>query len=196
MRRSIAPALLYSLLLFAGAFVLSVATSPDLRVAPARASATLQPEAVPELVGSWEGSWTDTRYNVSGPMNMEITLDGDTYNAVGTIDVTEASGGILRELIGTATGTLSGNSMAFTFECTDLGSGEGSFTDGLASGTGVVTAPLNFGAFEFSGDVIGGEMTGTFDFTDPNGGNGTASLSRSVPVEDTSWSELKSDYRD
>lgn len=194
MTRLLSPAFLYTLLLAAAAATLSMVGGADLKPSPARAVAAAQPQELPSLVGTWEGTWTDTRYDVSGSISMTITLDGDTYDAVGTIDVSEISP-ILGELTGTATGTIDGNTMDFNFECTDLGTGSGSFTDQLVTGAGVVGAPLNFGGFEFSGSVISGVMDGTFDFTDPSGGNGTASLSRTVGVEDPSWSEIKADYR-
>lgn len=149
---------------------------------------------VPDLSGTWEGTWSDTRYFVDGALNLDIARNGDDYTATGTIDVSQIDP-VLGTLSGTATGTIVGNTMTFSFNATNLGTGSGTFTDGSASGTGTVTAPLSFGAFEFAGTITAGQISGTFNFTSPTGGNGVASLNRSVASENSTLSELKASYR-
>ena len=72
-----------------------------------------------------------------------------------------------------------------TFDCASLGSGTASIGGAFsvngkvqtgASGSGSVGSPLFFGPFVFSGTVAEGVMWGTFDFTNPGGGEGTAVL--------------------
>jgi hypothetical protein len=194
MRARLKPVWFYTIGLLALALGLSFGTTAKLQPPPAHAITVVGPAAVPDLSGTWEGSWSDTRYSVSGSMSLVIALNGADYSATGSIDISEIDL-LLGQLNGTATGTISGNTMSFSFSATNLGTGTGTFTDGGATGTGTVTAPLGFGAFEFSGTVTGGQMDGTFNFTSPTGGNGVASLSRSVAGDEANWTEIKASYR-
>ncbi len=195
MRFTVRPPSVYALALVVLATILSLGNpSPSWKPPIAGAIVVNGPTAVPDLTGHWEGTWTDTRYAVSGAMTLDIALNGNDYSATGTIDVSEIDP-ILGTLSGTASGTITGNTMSFDFGATDLGTGSGAFTDGTASGSGTVTAPLNFGAFEFSGTASTGMISGTFDFLSPTGGNGVATLTRVVATDATTWSEVKSSYR-
>ena len=164
-----------------------------------------------DITGTWTGTWQDTIYFVSGSITMNISsTDGVSYTATGTIDVgqIDPSLGVLN---GTASGTVSGTTLTGTFDCTNLGNGSFTLTDappantasGLvgigSSGSGTVGAPLSFGGFTFTGtiDALAGAMTGTFDFTSPTGGAGTASLARTTtPVRETTWGAIKATYSD
>jgi hypothetical protein len=128
------------------------------------------------LEGTWTGTWTDTRYNVSGTLQATFVADGNTVTATGVIGL--ASIGLGNET-GTATGTVSGNTVTFTFASSTVGTGSGTLSaDGTGGGTGAVTGALNFGAFTYSGSASGAGISGTFEFTSPTGGNGIASLTK------------------
>ena len=117
----------YPLLYFA--FLLAVAIGlsqtpfdkplPSVPVAPALAAV---PAELPILEGTWEGSWTDTLYNVTGSMTIEISVDGTDYFASGTIDVSEINAG-LGTLSGSGSGSTDGATFSGTFDCASLGSG-------------------------------------------------------------------------
>lgn len=125
---------------------------------------------------TWVGTWTDTRYMVSGPLSATFTVNGSTVTASGTIGL--ASLGLGNET-GTGTGTVSGNVLAFSFQSATVGTGTGTVnTTGSGSGTGTVTGTLNFGAFTYTGTVSASTISGTFTFTSPTGGFGVASLTR------------------
>jgi hypothetical protein len=128
------------------------------------------------LEGTWTGTWTDTRYNVSGTLQATFVVDGNDVTASGVIGL--GSLGLGNET-GTATGTASGNTLTFTFSSDTVGTGSGTLnTDGVGGGTGAVTGALDFGAFTFSGSASEGGISGTFNFTSPTGGNGIASLTK------------------
>jgi len=197
--------LIYFLLLLAVGFALSLTTTQEtpvpLAVTPALAA---EPAEIPILEGTWRGSWTDTLYNVTGSMTIEITVDGSNYSATGTIDVSEIDAG-LGTLSGSASGTYDGATLNGTFDCANLGSGiatiAGSFKAGGkvqagASGSGSVGAPLFFGPFLFTGIVSDGVMWGVFDFINPGGGEGTAVLTNeALPTDERTWGDLKAEYR-
>ncbi len=125
-------------------------------------------------------------------MALDIQINGDTWTATGSIDLAALG---LGTLTGMAPGTMSGNTLMFTFSATDLGSGSGTLTDTSVSGTGTVGPPLGFGDFTFTGTIGDSSLDGIFDFTSPTGGAGTAHLTRSVGNVERSWGELKADYR-
>ncbi len=194
MLRSRSPLRLYLTVLFVAAGLLAI-----LGAAPGRHRATpaapLSPVAVPDLTGHWQGTWEDTIYFVQGDVSMDVTVDGNDWNATGSIDLTSIGWPGIGVMTGSASGTLSGNTLTFTFSADSVGDGEGTLVDGNGSGTGSVTAPMSFGAFTFTGTVTASEITGTFDFTSPSGGEGNVSLTRAVAYEDASWSELKASWR-
>lgn len=195
----------YFTLLVAVAIGLSLTATDEaptpLVVTPALAAI---PADIPLLEGTWEGSWTDTLYNVTGNMTIEVSVDGNEYFATGSIDVTEIDAG-LGTLNGNASGTYDGAVLTGSFNCTNLGSGTASIggafkTEGKiqagGSGSGSVGAPLFFGPFEFSGTVAEGVIWGTFDFTNPTGGEGKAVLRNdALPTARRNWGSLKSEYR-
>ena len=128
------------------------------------------------LAGTWEGTWEDTRYDVSGTLEATFTVTGSNVTATGVIGL--ASLGLGNET-GTASGTVSGDTLSFTFSSDRVGNGSGDLnTGGSGSGFGSVTAPLNFGAFNFEGSATETVISGTFAFTSPSGGNGVATLTR------------------
>lgn len=128
------------------------------------------------LVGTWVGTWTDTRFGVSGAVRCTIAVNGNRVTADGTIDLSALG---LGDEAGTAEGTITGNNLAFTFTADTVGSGEGTLSNGGAgSGTGTVTGMLNFGDFTFEGTVDPTTIQGTFQFTAPSGGRGTVELTK------------------
>lgn len=193
------------------AFLIAVAmglsqTSLDKSLSPAPITPALaaEPAELPLLEGTWQGSWTDTLYNVTGSMTIEIAVDGSDYSATGTIDVSEINAG-LGTLNGTGSGSSDGVTLSGTFDCANLGSGTatigGAFKIGnkvqaVGSGSGSVGAPLLFGPFVFSGTVAEGVIWGTFDFTNPGGGEGRAVLTNeALPTTQTTWGALKAKHR-
>lgn len=129
---------------------------------------------LPSLAGSWAGTWTDTRYNVTGPITATLQQTATSFSSTGTIDLTSLG---LGSQNGTATGTISGNALVFTFTSGAVGSGSGTLTGTAGSGTGNVTA-MNFGGFTFTGTVSDTIIDGTFNFTSPTGGRGTIHLTK------------------
>ena len=166
------------------------------------AAAALAPGTVPDVAGIWAGSWVDTVYTVAGSLSITIIPKGNIWIASGTIDV-GALNPVLGMLGGNALGNLTGNTLAGTFTCNQLGNGSFTITGATgvegtplatASGTGSVVAPLNFGGFTFTGNIFDGVMEGGFDFTSPTGGAGRGSLVRITPVQPTTWSDVKTLY--
>lgn len=132
--------------------------------------------AFSSLAGSWKGTWTDTRYNVSGPLSATFTVNGTAVTTTGTIGLSSLG---LGNESGTGSGTISGQTLNFTFGAATVGNGSGTLSaSGPGSGTGTVTGALNFGAFTFSGHVSGTTISGNFNFTSPTGGLGTATLTK------------------
>jgi hypothetical protein len=128
------------------------------------------------LAGNWSGTWTDTRYNVSGTLSASFTVNGSTVNATGVIGL-ESLG--LGNESGTGVGTVSGQTLNFTFSASTVGNGSGTLSAaGAGNGTGTVTGTLDFGAFTYSGTVAGDSISGNFAFTSPTGGKGVASLTK------------------
>lgn len=129
------------------------------------------------LAGNWSGTWTDTRYNVSGTLQATFTVTSSAVTATGTIGL--ASLGLGNET-GTATATVSGDTLMFTFISNTVGSGSGTLaaTGGTGGGSGTVTGVLNLGAFTFTGAGSAAGIQGAFNFTSPTGGNGVASLTK------------------
>ena len=196
---------LYFTLLVTVALGLSMTPTEDapgpLAITPALAAI---PADIPILEGTWEGSWTDTLYNVTGNMTIEVSVDGNDYFATGSIDVTQIDAS-LGTLNGSASGNYDGAVLTGSFDCTSLGSGTASIGGAFktagkiqagGSGSGSVGAPLNFVPFEFTGTVAEGVIWGTFDFTSPTGGEGKAVLTNdALPTVQRNWGSLKSEYR-
>lgn len=134
------------------------------------------PSSFSFLEGTWVGTWTDTRYDVSGTLEATFTVNGSTVTATGVIGLESLS---LGKETGSGTGTVSGETLNFTFSADTVGTGSGSLDAGReGSGSGSVTGVLNFGAFTYTGTVTESEISGTFNFTSPTGGNGVASLTK------------------
>lgn len=128
------------------------------------------------LAGTWTGTWTDTRYNVSGSLQATFTVNGSSVGGTGTIGLQSLG---LGNETGTATGLVVGDGLAFTFASNTVGTGSGALaTGGSGGGVGSVTGVLNLGEFSFGGTVTATTISGTFTFLSPTGGNGVASLTR------------------
>jgi len=155
-------------------------------------------DTIPDLVGTWVGTWEDTIYvGAGGSMTWQISRDGSDLTASGTIDFSYFGLGLLPGTAeGTVTSAFADNSLDFTFQAASIGSGEGTVTGSSGSGTGTVTPPLDFGDFTFEGSVGEDVISGTFDFTSPTGGAGRASLTRQVATEPSTWGDIKALYRD
>ncbi len=198
--------LIYMLVLLAVAGVLSLAANnSDGPAWEPTAAVAAMPTILPLLEGTWAGSWTDTVFNVSGPMTFVIWGEGSGYVATGTIDISNISPA-LGVLSGGATGVENGGSLDVTFNCTELGNGSvvlspvksaGGAMSATGSGSGTVTGSLNFGPFLLTGTASDSEITGSFDFTNPGAGKGVAQMTKtSVDVENESWGSVKAKYRD
>lgn len=185
------PVCIAALLVAAGALAF---THPVVAERPA-ISVSVQGRDVPDLTGEWHGSWNDTLFQVVGDLDWIITRDGSDFSATGTIEMSYWGMGYKP---GTATGTLSGRppeqTLTFTFQADDVGSGSGAIVGTAGSGTGTVTGSLDFGAFTFVGTVSDTLIRGTFEFLD--GGAGIGVLSKDTPVEPASWSGVKARFRD
>jgi hypothetical protein len=154
-------------------------------------------ERLPDLAGSWLGTWEDTIYvGFSGDLSWTIYIDGSTMTANGIIDLSDLGLGLMP---GSAEGTISGepgrSTLDFTFTAGSVGGGVGTITGNLASGSGNVIPPLDFGAFTFQATVSDTQMRGTFDFTSPGGGAGKVLMTKDTPVEASSWGVVKDRYR-
>jgi hypothetical protein len=125
------------------------------------------------LVGTWSGTWDDTIFIVSGTLDITITQSSPDLDATGTIGLSSVG---LGDETGTGSGTVSGDTVTFTFNSPTVGSGNGTVTGNSISGSGTVGGALMFGDFTFSGTISGDTISGTFDFT--SGGAGTASVTR------------------
>jgi len=146
------------------------------RLHPVRRPGTSTSSPFSYLTGTWKGTWTDTRYNVSGSLEATFTVSGSTVTATGVIGLENLG---LGKETGSGTGTVSGQTLNFTFTSNTVGNGSGSLSSGGAgSGSGTVTGVLNFGAFTYTGNVTQTEISGTFEFTSATGGYGVAILTR------------------
>ncbi len=128
------------------------------------------------LNGTWTGTWTDTRYNVTGSLQATFTVNGANVSAIGVIGLQSLG---LGGESGNGSGTVSGDTLNFTFSAATVGSGAGTLkVSGAGTGNGTVTGALNFGAFTFQGTGDASKIEGTFNFTSPTGGNGVATLTK------------------
>jgi hypothetical protein len=150
------------------------------------------PHVLPSLAGEWVGSWADTVYSVEGAMTMSITQNGSSMSGTGTINLTLLGLGVMN---GTATGTISGDVLSFSFSAASVGDGSGMLNGTSGSGTGTVTAPLSFGGFTFTGTASNVLITGIFDYTSPTGGAGPVALQKTTPVTPSTWGSIKETYR-
>ncbi len=156
------------------------------------ASAVGDDRTIPDIVGTWEGTWEDTIYMVSGSMSWTISPDRYDYIGSGTIDLTALGLGAQE---GSAGGGITRQALEFTYEANSVGSGNGVLTGNSLVGDGLVTAPLNFGYFTFRGTVTSEAAEGRFFFVSPTGGAGRVTMTNTTPVESTSWGSIKAGYR-
>lgn len=180
----------FALLAFALAALFASGLRPPI-TPPALASSDAALPAVPDLAGTWIGTWQDTIYAVGGDLSFEITPVEGGYTATGEIDLGELG---LGTRTGEADGLLTRNQLVFGFNADQVGEGAGIITDESATGSGNVTAPLNFGIFSFTGTATDVGIWGTFDFLAAEGGAGKAHLTRTTATESNSVSAIKSRY--
>ena len=132
-------------------------------------------DALPNFAGMWVGQWVDTRYSVSGAItNVVLTQTATGMTGTGTINLTSLGLGIQS---GTATGTIVGNAVTFSFSAATIGSGNGTLNGASGTGSGSITA-LALGAFTFTGTLSTTVIDGTFQFTSATGGFGTMHLTK------------------
>ena len=70
--------------------------------------AALAGDPLPDLVGMWSGTWTDTMFTVGGAITMDITQNGNMLSGTGTIDLTSIGFFGIGVMSGSATGTITG----------------------------------------------------------------------------------------
>lgn len=143
---------------------------PVASVAPSGGTAPL-----PAIAGNWTGTWNDTRYSKSGGLAATFKVTGGDVTATGSIDLTQLG---LGKESGTASGSISGNTLTLNFKADTVGSGSVTLNGSNGNGSGTVTGALNFGAFTFTGTATNSTITGTFKFTSATGGNGTVSMTK------------------
>jgi hypothetical protein len=150
-------------------------TAPSLTAATSVTVTITVAITLPALTGIWSGTWTDTRYSVSGTLtNIVLTQTATTLTGTGTIGLASLG---LGTQSGTATGTISGNVITFTFTAAVIGSGSGTLNGPNGTGTGSVTAN-GLGNFTFTGTATSTTITGSFTFTSPTGGFGTITVTK------------------
>ena len=132
------------------------------------ASAVNGDRTIPDIAGTWEGTWEDTVYFVSSTMSWTITQDGSNYAGSGTIDMTPFAWAGLGSQEGGASGSITREerqSLSFSYYADLVGLGDGVLTGDFCTGSGVVNAPLDFGFFTFQGTVTDTSVVGRFFFT-------------------------------
>jgi hypothetical protein len=127
------------------------------------------------LAGIWSGTWEDTVFSENGTLDVTITQSSPDLSASGTFGPGTLGGS---DINGTGTGTLSGDTITFTFDAPGMGSGNGTVTGNAISGSGNLgpTSVFPFGDFTFDGTIDGNTINGTFEFT--AGGMGTATVTK------------------
>ncbi len=162
------------------------------------ASAVPDGRTLPNILGTWTGTWEDTVYQwASGPMTWTITLDQSDYWGSGSIDLSVLGFG-LGDQEGGASGSLTREdrqSLSFSYYADLVGGGDAVLTGTSCAGSGVVNAPLDFGYFTFSGTITDTAAIGRFFFASPTGGAGRVTMTKDTPVESTTWGSIKAGYR-
>ncbi len=174
---------LFVIAILSVSFIFGCASTTDSTTTTTASSATTTTTttiATHALVGTWVGTWEDTVYSLDGALSGTITQSGALLSGTGTIELSDLSVSGITIEVGTATGTISGTSVTFSLSSTTVGTGSGTVSGSTISGTGTVIAPIDYGAFTFTGtvDASGNSVTGVFDFTSPTGGSGTATVTK------------------
>jgi len=159
------------------------------------ASAISDARTIPDITGTWEGTWEDTIYQATGSMSWTIVQEGSEMFGMGTIDVTQAGGGVHEGLGSGAIIMRDRQTLTFTFEGDMLGEGTGVLSGTACTGGGTVGSPLNYGAFTYHGAITETNAEGRFFFTPPSGGAGRVLMTNTTPVEPTTWGDIKAGYR-
>lgn len=132
-------------------------------------------DLLPVLTGKWSGTWTDTKFNMTGTISVVFTVNGSNITAAGTIGLSAFG---LGSIPWTGTGNADETTITFSFSGANFVNGTGVVTGRDASGSGSIAGLLNFGAFTFTGTVGDSKISGNFDFTNPAGGEGEITLDK------------------
>jgi len=127
------------------------------------------------LVGVWSGTWDDTRFNVSGPVDITITQDGDTFTVTGTLGL-DPFGLVAQTITGSA--TLVGDTVTFRADSENIGGITGTVSGGRMSGEGESTGTLGFGTVTYNGSASGSRIRVDFGFTRAGAGVGVVTLDK------------------
>ena len=127
------------------------------------------------LVGMWSGTWEDTRFSVSGPVDITIKQDGDTFTATGTLGLDPF--GLVTQTI-TGSGTLSGDTVTFRADSESIGGITGTVSGRRMSGEGESTGTLSFGPVTYDGSANGSRIRIDFAFTRAGAGVGVVTLNK------------------
>jgi hypothetical protein len=157
------------------ALLLSCSTIGSIPSPGASSAPTTSSSALPSVAGNWTGTWNDTRYSKSGALAATFNVSGTNVTATGSIDLTSLG---LGNQTGTASGSISGNSITLNFSSNAVGNGTATLNGGNGSGSGTVTGSLNYGAFTFTGTATDSAINGTFQFTSATGGHGTVTMQK------------------
>jgi hypothetical protein len=127
------------------------------------------------LAGVWSGTWEDTRFSVSGPVNITITQDGDTFTVTGTLGL-DPFGLVTQALTGSA--TIAGDTVTFRADSESIGGITGTVTGVRMSGAGESTGTLGFGPVTYEGSASGSRISVDFAFTRAGAGVGVVTLDK------------------
>ncbi len=193
----------YLSVLFAVATLVSITGRPAETVVTAADQSMSAATAIPDLSGTWTGSWFDTVFTV-GPYDMTfvLTQDAGSVSGTGTIDFSAFGFGVVN---GTCSGTISGNVLTGTFTAgsgPSMGSGSLTLT-GMTMSRGITNATASgsgsnfFGPFVIEGTVTDTQITGTFGFTNPGSGGGTGTMiKQSSPIREETLGKVKAEFAD
>jgi hypothetical protein len=134
------------------------------------------------LLGTWNGSWTNTTFGTSGPLSVTVVDNGNgTYNV--TVDLGGMVGGMIDPPPQTVTATVDGNGgISFNGNVSMLGQLIFSVSSGgtLSISAPAITTP-GFSSFSASGSISAttGSLNYTVIFTGGGSANGTATATKS-----------------
>ncbi|NQU41517.1 MAG: hypothetical protein HQ523_16350 [Lentisphaerae bacterium] len=127
------------------------------------------------LIGTWSGTWEDTRFSVSGPVDITITQDGAGLAAVGSVGLMPF--GLLSQNL-TGSATIDGEVVTFSMTSESIGAITGTVSGSSISGSGESTGVLSFGPVTYTGSANGSTISVDFEFTRSGAGRGTVTLTK------------------